>query len=53
MGWAQAHGIRRILIQPGRRMQNGDIESFNGKFRGLRRGRDGFSGSVSLHFVHY
>jgi putative transposase len=27
------HGIRHILIQPGRPMQNGYIESFNGKFR--------------------
>jgi putative transposase len=33
MAWAQAHGIRHILIQPGRPMQNGYIESFNGKFR--------------------
>ena len=33
MAWAQAHGIRHILIQPGRPMQNGCIESFNGKFR--------------------
>ena len=33
MGWAQAHGIRHILIEPGRPMQNGYIESFNGKFR--------------------
>lgn len=33
MGWAQTHGIRHILIQPGRPMQNGYIESFNGKFR--------------------
>ena len=33
MGWAQTHGIRYILIQPGRSMQNGYIESFNGKFR--------------------
>jgi putative transposase len=33
MAWAQTHGIRHILIQPGRRMQNGYIESFNGKFR--------------------
>ena len=27
------HGIRHILIEPGRPMQNGYIESFNGKFR--------------------
>jgi putative transposase len=33
MAWAQPHGIRHILIQPGRPMQNGYIESFNGKFR--------------------
>ncbi|WP_418066330.1 IS3 family transposase [Roseateles depolymerans] len=33
MAWAQAHGVRHILIQPGRPMQNGYIESFNGKFR--------------------
>ena len=33
IAWAQAHGIRHILIEPGRPMQNGYIESFNGKFR--------------------
>ena len=33
MGWARTHGIRHILIEPGRPMQNGYIESFNGKFR--------------------
>jgi putative transposase len=33
MAWAQAHHIRHILIEPGRPMQNGYIESFNGKFR--------------------
>lgn len=33
MAWAQANGIRHILIEPGRPMQNGYIESFNGKFR--------------------
>ena len=33
MGWTQSHGIRHILIEPGRPMQNGYIESFNGKFR--------------------
>ena len=33
MAWAQSHSIRHILIQPGRPMQNGYIESFNGKFR--------------------
>ena len=33
MAWAHSHGIRHILIQPGRLMQNGYIESFNGKFR--------------------
>jgi putative transposase len=33
MGWAQSHGIQHLLIQPGKPMQNGYIESFNGKFR--------------------
>ena len=33
IAWAQAHGIRHILIEPGRPMQNGYIESFNGRFR--------------------
>ena len=33
MAWTQKHGISHILIQPGRPMQNGFIESFNGKFR--------------------
>ena len=33
IAWAQAHGVQHILIQPGRPMQNGYIESFNGKFR--------------------
>lgn len=33
MAWASRHGIRHILIEPGRPMQNGYIESFNGKFR--------------------
>lgn len=32
MAWAQGHGIRHFLIEPGRPMQNGYIESFNGKF---------------------
>jgi putative transposase len=33
LGWLQRHHIQHILIQPGRPMQNGYIESFNGKFR--------------------
>lgn len=33
MCWALARGIRHILIQPGRPMQNGYVESFNGRFR--------------------
>jgi putative transposase len=33
IAWATAHDVRHILIQPGRPMQNGYIESFNGKFR--------------------
>ena len=33
MAWAQTHGIRHFLIDTGRPMQNGYIESFNGKLR--------------------
>lgn len=33
MGLAQTNAIRRILIQPGRPLQNGYIESFNGSLR--------------------
>ena len=33
MAWAHTHSVRHILIEPGRPMQNGYIESFNGKFR--------------------
>ena len=33
IAWTQLHGIRHLLIQPGKPMQNGYIESFNGKFR--------------------
>jgi putative transposase len=33
MAWAHSHNVRHILIEPGRPMQNGYIESFNGKFR--------------------
>uniref|UniRef100_UPI00313ADDD0 IS3 family transposase n=1 Tax=Hydrogenophaga sp. OTU3427 TaxID=3043856 RepID=UPI00313ADDD0 len=33
LAWAHTHGIRHILIEPGKPMQNGYIESFNGKFR--------------------
>ena len=33
MGWAQTHGIRHILIEPGRPMQSSYFESISGKFR--------------------
>jgi putative transposase len=33
LGWVQAKGIRHLLIEPGKPMQNGYIESFNGKLR--------------------
>jgi putative transposase len=33
IAWTQQHGIEHLLIEPGRPMQNGFIESFNGKFR--------------------
>ncbi len=34
LAWTTLHGIRHILIQPDRPMQNGYIESCNGNFRG-------------------
>jgi putative transposase len=33
IAWTQRHSIEHLLIQPGRPMQNGYVESFNGKFR--------------------
>jgi putative transposase len=33
MTWAQMHGIKHILIEPGSPTQNAYIESFNGTFR--------------------
>jgi putative transposase len=33
IAWTQQHGIQHLLIAPGRPMQNGFIESFNGEFR--------------------
>jgi len=33
IAWAQQHGIEHILTEPGKPMQNGYIEIFNGKFR--------------------
>ena len=32
MAWAQSQGIWHVLIEPGRLVQNGYIESFNGNF---------------------
>jgi putative transposase len=33
IAWAIKHHVRHLLIEPGKPMQNGYIESFNGKFR--------------------
>nr|WP_245968877.1 IS3 family transposase [Tibeticola sediminis] len=33
LAWTHKNGIRHILIEPGKPMQNGYIESLNGKFR--------------------
>ncbi len=32
-GWAMEHGVKLIFIRPGRPMENGFIESFNGRLR--------------------
>jgi len=31
--WAHQHGVKLFFIDPGKPMQNGSIESFNGRFR--------------------
>ena len=31
--WAHEHGVKLFFIDPGQPMQNGSIESFNGRFR--------------------
>lgn len=33
IGWCEQRGIARVHIQPGKPMQNGYMESFNGRFR--------------------
>jgi len=33
LGWCADRGIQLVHIQPGRPMQNGHVESFNGRFR--------------------
>lgn len=33
IAWTQRHGVEHLLIEPGKPMQNGYIERFNGKFR--------------------
>lgn len=33
LAWCEGHKIRTVYIQPGRPMQNGYVESFNGRFR--------------------
>jgi putative transposase len=33
LAWCEEHHIRAVHIQPGRPMQNGYVESFNGRFR--------------------
>jgi putative transposase len=31
--WAYEHGVKLFFIDPGKPMQNGSVESFNGRFR--------------------
>lgn len=33
LSWCEQHGIGLLHIQPGKPMQNGQVESFNGRFR--------------------
>jgi putative transposase len=52
MAWAHSHGVRHILIEPGRPMQNGNIESFNGKLSHLAKPRrpDRANPAFRMHF---
>ena len=43
IAWTQRHGIEHLLIEPGKPMQNGYIESFNGKFRDECLNEHGFT----------
>jgi putative transposase len=43
IAWTQRHGIDHLLIEPGKPMQNGYIESFNGKFRDECLNQHGFT----------
>lgn len=44
--WAYEHKVKLIFIEPGKPMQNGHIESFNGRFRAECLDREWFT---SLH----
>jgi len=43
IAWAQTHGVEHLLIEPGKPMHNGYIESFNGKFRDECRNEQWFT----------
>jgi transposase InsO family protein len=34
--WSERTGVRLRFIEPGKPVQNAFVESFNGKFRGIR-----------------
>lgn len=53
MAWAQSRCIHHILIQPGRPMQHGYIESFNGKFCDQNHARCTSKGRVKVFSTAY
>ncbi len=53
IAWAQQHGVEHLLIEPGKPMQNGYIESFNGKFRDECRNEHRFTSLTQAVCVEY
>ena len=47
IAWTQKHGVEHLLIEPGKPMQNGYIESFNGKLTGCAAVEELFATSAS------
>ena len=49
--WASAHHVELRFIEPGKPMQNGFVESFNGRFRGNRLTTDALALHIRPHRI--